>query len=289
MSISSAARGLLRARAVRPVGGADRTAALEICARDPVANCYVAARMEEVDLDRSRGALLGYYPAGTLASLCWATANLIPVECDEAAASAFADKLRRSQHQFSSIFGPGPQVAWLWDELRPWWRRPQEVRARQPLLVIGPHEALGVVPDKRVRPAEADELEVLIPAAAAMFTEEIGYPPYTDRMGESGYRYAVRGLLVRQRAYVIVEGGRVVFKADLGSLGVGAGQIQGVWVDPEFRGRGIAAPAMARVVELVRREVDWVSLYVNDYNLPAMHTYERVGFRRAGLFATVLF
>ena len=103
-------RVVLRTRTVRPVGEADRAVALEICARDPLANCYVAARMEEVDLDRSRGALFGYYPQGRLEALCWAAANLIPVECDAQAAAAFADKLRRSQHQFSSIFGPSDQV-----------------------------------------------------------------------------------------------------------------------------------------------------------------------------------
>lgn len=88
---------------------------------------------------------------------------------------------------------------------------------------------------------------------------------------------------------MLVEEGRILFKADLGSVGVGAGQVQGVWVDPAYRGQRIAAPAMARVVELARREIDWVSLYVNDYNAPAMATYRRVGFRDVGLFATILF
>ena len=32
-----------------------------------------------------------------------------------------------------------------------------------------------------------------------------------------------------------------------------------------------------------------VSLYVNGYNVRAVRTYERVGFRRVGTFATVLF
>ncbi len=279
---------MLRSRTVRPVGEAERATALEICARDPLANCYVAARMDEVDLNRTP-VLLGYYPGGRLESLCWATANLIPVECDQAGAAAFAEKLRRAQSHFSSIFGPADQVGHLWAALSSSWRAPAEIRSHQPLLAMGPDDPTRVRPDRRVRHATVDELDILTPAAAAMFTEEIGYPPFTDRVGESGYRHAVRGLLVRRRAYVIIEDCRVLFKADLGSVGVGAGQIQGVWVAPCLRGSGIAAPAMARVVELARREVDWVSLYVNDYNLPAMRTYKRVGFWQAGTFATVLF
>lgn len=275
-------------RLVRAVGEADRSAALELCALDPLANCYVAARIGEVDLDRSRS-LLGYYPAGRLEALCWATANVIPVQCGEDAATAFAERLRRQQHMYSSIFGPALQVALLWEELSGTWRRPLEVRACQPLLAIGPDDPFGVPSDARVRPAESTELDRLVPAASEMFTKEIGYPPYSDRVSEIAYRNGVRGLVARRRAYVLVEEGRILFKADLGSVGVGAGQVQGVWVDPAYRGQRIAAPAMARVVELARREIDWVSLYVNDYNAPAMATYRRVGFRDVGLFATILF
>jgi predicted GNAT family acetyltransferase len=47
---------------------------------------------------------------------------------------------------------------------------------------------------------------------------------------------------------------------------------------------------MAAVVRIVRaRFAPSVSLYVNGFNVRAIRTYERVGFRRVGTFATVLF
>ena len=46
---------------------------------------------------------------------------------------------------------------------------------------------------------------------------------------------------------------------------------------------------MAAVVQLARTVVPTVSLYVNDYNLPARATYTRVGFTEVGEFATVHF
>ncbi|HZA30090.1 MAG TPA: DUF4081 domain-containing protein, partial [Propionibacteriaceae bacterium] len=45
--------------------------------------------------------------------------------------------------------------------------------------------------------------------------------------------------------------------------------------------------AMAAVVQLARKLVPTVSLYVNDYNLPARAMYDRVGFAEVGEFATV--
>ncbi|SEW26236.1 hypothetical protein SAMN05421595_1656 [Austwickia chelonae] len=276
-------------RSVRPVGESDRAAALELCGRDPLANCYVTARMDEVNLDRARGALLGHYPRGRLEALCWATANVIPVECGPQDAAAFGDRLRRHQHRYSSVFGPSAQVSLLWEGLSHSWQEPLDVRPHQPLLAIGPEDPLGMAPDTRVRPARLEELTEVVPAAAAMFTEEIGYPPYQDRAGEAAYRYAVQGLVVRKHCFVLVEDGRVVFKADIGSVGLGVAQIQGVWVAPDRRGEGLAAPAMARVVQLTRAEAPWVSLYVNDFNKAALRAYARVGFRQVGEFATILF
>jgi uncharacterized protein len=66
--------------------------------------------------------------------------------------------------------------------------------------------------------------------------------------------------------------------------------VQGVWVPPELRGRGLAAPGMAAVVELAREAVaPVVSLYVNEYNEAARATYRRVGFTDVGAFMSVLF
>ena len=82
----------------------------------------------------------------------------------------------------------------------------------------------------------------------------------------------------------------MVFKAELGSVTPQAVQVQGVWVSPPWRGRGLSVPAMAAVVEHCWREVaPIVTLYVNGYNTRAVHVYERVGFERVGTFATVLF
>jgi len=67
-------------------------------------------------------------------------------------------------------------------------------------------------------------------------------------------------------------------------------QVQGVWVHPKWRGQGIAAGGMAAVVKAsLRRFAPTISLYVNGFNEPARRLYQRLGFRRVGTFATVLF
>jgi predicted GNAT family acetyltransferase len=92
------------------------------------------------------------------------------------------------------------------------------------------------------------------------------------------------------RSFARIDDGRVVFKAEIGAASPTACQVQGVWVDPELRGRGLSIGGMAAVVDLALDDVaPTVSLYVNDFNTAARAAYRRVGFRDVGTFMSVLF
>jgi len=272
---------------VRELTMADRDQALEVCTRDTRTNVFVAARILEGALATSPGALLGYAGDSGLEAICWASANLVPVGCDDQALAAFATKLRRWRRQCSSVFGPADMVLPLWEQLRPTWGEPRDLRACQPVLAFSGPLAAGLTCDERVRRARFDEVDLVLPAAAAMFTEEIGYPPYWG--SRQAYRQGIQSLIRQGQTFVRVDDGEVVFKADVGSAALGVAQIQGVWVAPRWRGQGLAGPAMAAVVEQVQAEIaPVVTLYVNDFNVPARATYARVGFTEIGRFATVL-
>jgi predicted GNAT family acetyltransferase len=122
-----------------------------------------------------------------------------------------------------------------------------------------------------------------------MFTEEVGISP-TLNGGGNAYRNRISELVSSRRSFVKYLDSELVFKAEVGTVGAGVAQIQGVWVKPEYRGKGISAPAMAAVVKLVLADLaPVVSLYVNDYNEVALKTYASVGFEQVDTFATVLF
>jgi len=272
---------------VRALTTADRDQALEVCARDTRTNVFVAARILDGALATSPGAVLGYAQGSGLQSLCWVSANLVPVGCDGPALAAFAAKLRRWRHHCSSVFGPADMVLPLWEALRPTWGEPRDMRPCQPVLALAGPPPPDMARDPLVRLARFDEVDLVMPAAAAMFTEEIGYPPY--RGSGHVYREGIAALIRAGHTFVRVEAGEIVFKADVGSVALGVAQVQGVWVAPRRRGQGLAVPAMAAVVEQVQAKVaPVVTLYVNDFNAPARATYARVGFTEIGSFATVL-
>jgi uncharacterized protein len=267
----------------------DRAAALELCAADPVANVFVESRIRAFGLDPGRiGAQVwGVDQGGRLASLCYGGANLVPVQATSNAVAAFADRALRQGRRCSSLVGPSTVVRELWGYLRPYWGPARDVRAAQPLMAIdGPSP---VAADPGVRCVRSDEIDILLPASIAMFTEEVGISPLAGD-GGAAYRARVAELIRSGRAFARIEDGKVIFKAEVGAATPQACQVQGVWVRPECRGRGLAAPGMATVVELARQSIaPIVSLYVNDFNTPGRATYRRAGFAEVGEFMSVLF
>jgi uncharacterized protein len=279
----------LRSSSLRLLNDRDRADVLALCDRDPVVNVFVSSRVHEAGLDPVRlgGQMWGYAPGGRLTSVCYAGANLVPVAATPEAVTAFAGRARLQGRRCSSIVGPAPVVSDLWSLLRPYWGRPREIRDNQPVLAIsGPPHAAADPLVRRVRP---EELNVLLPASVAMFTEEVGVSPVGPD-GGAAYRARVAELIGAGRAFARIEDGQVMFKAEIGAVTPRACQVQGVWVRPELRGQGLAVAGMAAVVqEALRSLAPVVSLYVNDFNTPARAVYRRVGFTQTATLMSVLF
>jgi predicted GNAT family acetyltransferase len=280
---------VLRTGGVRVVDGRDLDEVLALLSRDPVVDTFVAARVEAVGLDpwRLGAEMWAYGDRGRIDALCYSGANLVPVQARSEAVRAFADRARRQGRRCSSIVGPATSVLEMWRLLKPHWGPAREVREVQPLMAIeGPPQA---EPDPEVRLVEPDEIDVLMPACIEMFTEEVGVSPL---LGDGGalYRARVEELIATGRAFARFEDDLVVFKAEVGAATTAACQVQGVWVHPSLRGRGVGTAGMAAVVRNAQQSIaPVVSLYVNDFNTAARHSYERVGFREVGTFASVLF
>ena len=151
------------------------------------------------------------------------------------------------------------------------------------------HNDAEVKRDESVRFANGADLDDLFPVCVEMFTSELGVSPLRDG-GHSAYRARVSELVTSRRAFIKTANGQVVFKAEVGSVGVDVAQLQGVWLHPDLRGHGLSAPALAQVVHLVRQHIaPSVSLVVNDFNQPAIKAYNKVGFSREDTFTTILF
>lgn len=274
---------------VRPITASDASAVIAVLETDPVTHCFVASRVRVAGADpwRLGGDLLGYFDDSGLQSMVYLGANLVPVCTTPASRAAFADRLRPRGRRCSSLVGPAEEVLDLWRLLEPSWGEPREVRSVQPLMLLD-GEPL-VESDVQVRQSAEADLDVLVPACVEMFTAEVGVSP-TAGGAVHAYRGRIAEIVEQGRSFVRIDDGVVVFKAEIGAATAGVCQVQGVWVDPAYRGRRLSEAGMAAVVRLARARIaSGVSLYVNDYNTAARKSYRAVGFREVGTFATVLF
>lgn len=288
MSVTRAwqSEGMLTVPA-RLLGEAERAAVQRILDAHPIASAQVAERVNAGGLSyRADARVFGYGTRRKLESVCWFGANLIPVNANPSAVDAFAEVAAGHHRLCSSLVGDADAVLGIWERLARHWGPPRELRPCQPLLATS--SLPPILSDPTVRLVRPHEIDVLFPAAVSMYTEEVGISPLTTDGGRD-YRDRITDLVRARRAYAKFVGGRVVFKAELAVVTRHTAQIQGVWVAPDWRGRGLGASALAAVVrDTLRRVAPSVSLYVNDFNAPARRVYDRCGFRQAGTFATVL-
>lgn len=281
-----------REQRIRALGPGDVAALEELLVRDERANLFVRHRVAETGLRSALlgGSVLGCFRDDRLVAACHCGANLVPVEADDAAVDGFARRLLATDiapamRRSASLVGRQDAVLRLWSHLEADWGPARSVRADQPFLALDTDPAVPA--DPRLRRVMIDEVDALYPASVAMFREEVGIDP--EAGGGAAYRARVAQLVARGWAFAIIEDGQVLFKTEVGAAVDGVCQLQGVWVHPDHRGRGLAAPALAGVVRLVRRDLaPDVTLYVNDFNTAARAAYARVGMRQVDTFASIL-
>jgi hypothetical protein len=277
---------------VEALANRDRGELIALVDSDPVVNAVVGSRLHALATLEPRtfgGTVLGVRDAdGRLTGAAFVGGNLLPIGGGPDEWRTLADALLDWPRTCTSIVGRVAAVDGLWQVLARAWGPPRAVRARQPLLLLE-RRARPDAGDQRVRPIRAEELEQYLPAAAAMFTEELEISPYAASGGRD-YRRRVAGLISEGRAFGIIDpDGRVVFKSDLGSVSPHTCQVQGVWVRPELRNRGIGRQALAVVLRHALDLAPTASLYVNDYNLGARRVYDRLGMREIAALSTILF
>lgn len=290
-----------------PVQRRDLDAARAICVADEVANVVPLMHVEAA-------AATGSVPHGLwavrrrgrhnpgLAGVLWCGANLTVViaeteDRDDVLAQVAQSLVSRITRP-AAMVGAADITLDLWGRVEPWWGPARAIRPTQVSMAIDsdpvppPVDAGRDIGLEPLRQATMADYPMLLPAAAHMFTGEVGYDPL--RHGRAAYEDRLQHLVRLGRSFIQLGmvGGRrdIIFKAEVGIVGGRVAQVQGVWVHPLLRGRGLSKVGMAALVPRVRAELaPVVSLYVNDFNAAAVAAYRAVGFREVGTFATVMF
>jgi predicted GNAT family acetyltransferase len=222
---------------------------------------------------------------GRVNGLAYYGAQLVVAADDERALDAIAIETRKHRG-LRSFVGPKDVVDGLWARIDRWHPQPIIVRDTQPVYAVVPADLRAAGPDPGVRRARPDDADLVADNSARMILGELGYDPRTNR---AGFLAAVRRAIAGGVWWVWIVDGVLRFQLNVGPRSASTAQLQGVWTPPDQRGKGYAAAALGAIARQLLTTEATLSLYVNDFNGPAIALYERLGFHRAGTFTTYLF
>ena len=270
---------------IRNVGDDDVPAALAFLRRDPLINVYLISRLLEERFAAAAQMVEIRYNRETVLMASLATNVVLASdpgaahEVTDAAIAVVADRILTRALPVRAIISPASLVELLWNRLRPRLDPPAVVRMNQPIYAI--RGRLDYPDLREARYAVPRDLEALVPSCAAMHKEEVGIDPM--ERDAAGYRERIRELVDKQRSVIRVVDGIIAAKCEYSAMTSDAVQLMGVWTHPRFRRRGHSRALLREVCGHLARRGRIVTLFVNDFNLPAIALYESLGFQRIGV------
>ena len=263
----------------------DFRGALEFLQRDPLINVYLISRLlEERTLAATQIAVVRYngvivLVASLATNIVLAGDPSISHDITDCAIGLVADRILTRMLPVRAIISPATLVESLWNIVRMRIDPPTVVRMNQPVYAL--RKRLDY-PDLTVaRYATLRDLDQLVPACAAMHREEVGIDPL--ERDASGYRERIRELVEKKRSVIRTVEGVIVTKCEYSALTPDTAQLMGVWTHPHYRRRGLSRELLREVCGHLLHKGKTVTLFVNDFNRPAIALYESLGFHQIGM------
>ena len=138
-----------------------------------------------------------------------------------------------------------------------------------------------------LRAAVLDDLDLVVPPHTQSVKEESGVDPL--QVDAVGFRLRCARRIEQGRTWVLLENGKLIFKAEVVSDTPDVIYLEGVWVAPEERGKGYGLRCLSQLSRTFLTRAKSVCLFVNEQNLPAQTFYRKVGFKLNSLYKTLFF
>jgi ribosomal protein S18 acetylase RimI-like enzyme len=140
-------------------------------------------------------------------------------------------------------------------------------------------------PVSELRLAAACDLFEVVRAHAEMVNAETGADPLV--LDRDGFVERCVARIEQGRVWVWFENGKLVFKCDVVSDTPKAAYLEGIWVDPSMRGKGLGRRAIATLCATLLNGSNAVCGFVNSANSRAQSLYWKTGFNLCGRYKKI--
>ena len=181
------------------------------------------------------------------------------------------------------IMGEKERVADFWDHYAAAGRR-QRLACREWLFELSwPIEAREAVEGLRL--ATPAELDLVMPVQAELAFAESGVNPL--QADPQGFRSRCLRRIQQGRTWVVIEDGKLIFKADVISRTEKVSYLEGIWVREDYRGSNNGLGYMSALMRRLLQDTNSICLLVNETNKPAMNFYRKCGFHFRATYETI--
>jgi uncharacterized protein len=269
---------LLTSPSVRLLNESDRDVALTFLHKSPVDAVHLIGLIEDYGIINAahEGQFFGYYEDDILLGVALLGHSIV-ILGNDTSLQYFAQAAIESKVECQVIFGPHNQVEKYAIHLEKLGRQTRLVRKHQWLICKSPVLSLKQL---HLRRAAMEELDTLAEIHAEMVFEASGIDPHTQDW--QGFRSRVAERIQRGRVWVKFEEGQIVFKVDVVYQTKSACYIEGFWVRPEHRGKGLATNCVSELIHRLFRKGSVACLVAAPDEKSAGRVYEKVGFVPAG-------
>ena len=162
----------------------------------------------------------------------------------------------------------------------------QEMRRACRELLFELRQAMQVREEiEGLRRATLDDLDQIAPVQAAMAECESGINPL--EVDPEGFRARCARRIEMGRVWVLENGGRIIFKVDIQADTPDVIYLEGVWVSPTERGKGIGRKCLRQLCQELLTRTKSVCVLVNEEH-ERSHTFFRMcNFKVRGIYDSI--
>lgn len=200
----------------------------------------------------------------------------------EAAIQAFA-RLAQCQPSAYMLLGEREKVEIFWHFYASGGRAIR-LYGRELLLRLDSHrQTQGEAPGLRL--ATPDDLDLIVPAHAQTVLDESGIDPLSTEPESFRRRCARR--IEQGTTWVWTENGRLMFKAEVVTDTSAVVYLEGVWTNPEDRGKGYGTRCLSHLGATLLEHAECVCLLVNEKFQAAQAFYRKLGYEFVSHYDTI--
>jgi predicted GNAT family acetyltransferase len=137
----------------------------------------------------------------------------------------------------------------------------------------------------QLRLATTEDIEELLPVHASMAYESSGVDP--REVDNAGFVKRYERRIQQGKTWVLFEGDRLIFKADVVTETRETTYVEGVWVHPDVRREGYGRKCMAQLARMLLWRSRSICLLVSDENKQAQAFYKACGYHFRGAYRTI--